>query len=428
MSAEEKTRVMVDIYGTNYKLMSSTSTGYIKTVAAHVDEQMNNIAQLNSRLDTMKIAVLAAVNMADEYFKIKDRLEELVDIRGKYELSQEQTSRLEEQRNRLQTEINEWRQRQEEWKKQESVKDKELVRLAEELDRVTGLERMQNERILELEDSVNQLKQAILEADSREEDLIADRKALNLNNNELRNRLELMKEQQSNQETAQQQAESQVLQLQSRLKQEAAKERDLHAQLTAAKEEINKLRNEHNSWKSRQHRWSEEKQALESRLRSMRMELEESKKNELEATGQQKLLQQEKAEWESMLEHWDSMQKEWDSREVKWKRREQEWEAEQIRLNYAVQGLTSDLDSAAEREADHSRLLEEMQEENGLYQEEISRLKKLLDQERVRKEEAQNEGLREQYEELMDEYEKLKKEYNEWIELVIEKDESSSSQ
>lgn len=72
VNSEEKTRITVDIYGTQYKLMGNSSVGYMKMVAAHVNEHMSKIAKGHPRLDTPRIAVLAAVNMADEWFKQKE--------------------------------------------------------------------------------------------------------------------------------------------------------------------------------------------------------------------------------------------------------------------------------------------------------------------------------------------------------------------
>ena len=77
MNAEDKTRITVDIYGHQYKLKASTSTNYMKRVAEYVNDQMFRIAKGYPRLDSQKIAVLAAVNMADECFRMNEIMEEL---------------------------------------------------------------------------------------------------------------------------------------------------------------------------------------------------------------------------------------------------------------------------------------------------------------------------------------------------------------
>lgn len=75
MTSEEKTRVTVTIYGTQYKLMGTASTpaAHLQMVAAQVDEQMRKISKGFPHLDLPKIAVLTAVNFADE-MSTKDKL------------------------------------------------------------------------------------------------------------------------------------------------------------------------------------------------------------------------------------------------------------------------------------------------------------------------------------------------------------------
>ncbi|MDT2239218.1 cell division protein ZapA [Paenibacillus larvae] len=77
MSAEEKTRIVVDIYGIPYKIVASTSPAYIKKIAAMVNNQMVQISEKDPRLDTPRIAVLAAVNAFDDALTMRDKLENL---------------------------------------------------------------------------------------------------------------------------------------------------------------------------------------------------------------------------------------------------------------------------------------------------------------------------------------------------------------
>ena len=74
MSTNDHNRISVEIYGIIYKLKSNSSERYIKKVAEHVNEQMHRIAKSYPRLDVPRLAVLAAIYMADEYFKINDEL------------------------------------------------------------------------------------------------------------------------------------------------------------------------------------------------------------------------------------------------------------------------------------------------------------------------------------------------------------------
>ncbi|MCL6458827.1 MAG: hypothetical protein K6T85_12540 [Gorillibacterium sp.] len=75
MENEEKTRLTVDIYGTQYKLRGDSSLSYMKRIATLVNDQMHSISSSNERLDTIKIAVLAAVNIADEHLKMREKVD-----------------------------------------------------------------------------------------------------------------------------------------------------------------------------------------------------------------------------------------------------------------------------------------------------------------------------------------------------------------
>jgi len=80
---EDKTKVTVDIYGMQYKLTGQASSGHMRRVADLVDSQMHRIAKGFPKLDTPRIAVLAAVNIADEYLKLKEQFEnESIDLKN----------------------------------------------------------------------------------------------------------------------------------------------------------------------------------------------------------------------------------------------------------------------------------------------------------------------------------------------------------
>jgi cell division protein ZapA (FtsZ GTPase activity inhibitor) len=126
MSAEEKNKTTVEIYGTQYKLVGNSSLRYTKMVADHVNEHMQRVAKGHPRLDTQRIAVLAAVNMADEFFKVKAQMEslqnehdqlkqQLAETSGRVKQQQQQDSgiyeeykKLQEEYLKLQNEFNEW--------------------------------------------------------------------------------------------------------------------------------------------------------------------------------------------------------------------------------------------------------------------------------------------------------------------------------
>jgi cell division protein ZapA len=44
---------------------------YIQKLAAHVDEQMRDVSRSGGAVDSVRIAVLAALNIADECFRLR---------------------------------------------------------------------------------------------------------------------------------------------------------------------------------------------------------------------------------------------------------------------------------------------------------------------------------------------------------------------
>lgn len=64
-------KVTVTIAGQEYNLVATEPAAYMKKVAAYVDEKMNEVLQ-SGRVSLTDAAILAAVNLADEYFKEQD--------------------------------------------------------------------------------------------------------------------------------------------------------------------------------------------------------------------------------------------------------------------------------------------------------------------------------------------------------------------
>lgn len=59
----------VHIYGTEYPVKGNTDVEYIKQVAEFVDSKMREVDQNIAVVSTLKVAILAALNIADELFK-----------------------------------------------------------------------------------------------------------------------------------------------------------------------------------------------------------------------------------------------------------------------------------------------------------------------------------------------------------------------
>jgi cell division protein ZapA len=63
--------VTVEIQGQRYPVRSALEPAYVLELAAYVDDKMRAAADETPTGDSLKIAVLAALNIADEYFHFR---------------------------------------------------------------------------------------------------------------------------------------------------------------------------------------------------------------------------------------------------------------------------------------------------------------------------------------------------------------------
>lgn len=73
--AEKPNLVHVQIFGQTYTVRAGTDPGYVEKLAAHVDSQMNEVSRASGAVDSVKVAVLAALNIADEAFRLREQAE-----------------------------------------------------------------------------------------------------------------------------------------------------------------------------------------------------------------------------------------------------------------------------------------------------------------------------------------------------------------
>ena len=66
--------VRVDIFDQAYNLKGSDPE-YITRLAEYVDTKMRLVASQTSTIDSLRLAVLAALNIADEYHMLKSKLD-----------------------------------------------------------------------------------------------------------------------------------------------------------------------------------------------------------------------------------------------------------------------------------------------------------------------------------------------------------------
>jgi cell division protein ZapA len=64
-------RVKVEIYGQSYTMTGDLDEAYVQDLARHVDEKMHAVAAAMQTVDSIRVAVLAAVAIADELHTLR---------------------------------------------------------------------------------------------------------------------------------------------------------------------------------------------------------------------------------------------------------------------------------------------------------------------------------------------------------------------
>jgi cell division protein ZapA len=72
--AAETQAITVEIYDQTYRLRG-TDRAYVERLAAMVDAKMRAVAAHGRTVDSLRVAVLAALNIADEMARLEDRYE-----------------------------------------------------------------------------------------------------------------------------------------------------------------------------------------------------------------------------------------------------------------------------------------------------------------------------------------------------------------
>ncbi len=66
----------VEIFGQTYSVRAAAEAEYMQELAAFVDRKMREVAQEAATVDVTKIAILAALNIADDFYQFRIRLSE----------------------------------------------------------------------------------------------------------------------------------------------------------------------------------------------------------------------------------------------------------------------------------------------------------------------------------------------------------------
>jgi len=64
--------IPVEIHGQRYPIRSTLDPEYVARLAGYVDEKMRAAADSTPSSDSLRLAVLAALNIADELFRCRD--------------------------------------------------------------------------------------------------------------------------------------------------------------------------------------------------------------------------------------------------------------------------------------------------------------------------------------------------------------------
>jgi cell division protein ZapA len=72
--------VKVQIFGQTYSIRGELDERYVQKLAKYVDEKMHAIADVTTTVDTQKVAVLAALAIADELHSMKSERSDQEDL------------------------------------------------------------------------------------------------------------------------------------------------------------------------------------------------------------------------------------------------------------------------------------------------------------------------------------------------------------
>jgi cell division protein ZapA len=70
-AADATGTIPVSIYGRTYQLRGNEERDYLLELAALVDRRMRETAAASGTADTLKVAILAALNIADDYLQAR---------------------------------------------------------------------------------------------------------------------------------------------------------------------------------------------------------------------------------------------------------------------------------------------------------------------------------------------------------------------
>lgn len=160
-------RVTVKINGVEYNLKGKEDGKYLLDVAGYVDGKFREISANNSKLVTSSIAVLAALNIADELFKCGLEIEEIIKKKNSLE---ERHLTLKERLKELKEDID------------QSAKDR--INEVESLKKIIYSMEEKVSEVQKLQDTIAQLNEKVLEGEKYKSEVNELQKKLKLSEHE----------------------------------------------------------------------------------------------------------------------------------------------------------------------------------------------------------------------------------------------------
>ena len=72
--------ITIEIYGENYNVRGDGDPAYLGELAQFVDARMRDVASQLSTADPVKIAILAALNIADDLYRTRKRQQHATEL------------------------------------------------------------------------------------------------------------------------------------------------------------------------------------------------------------------------------------------------------------------------------------------------------------------------------------------------------------
>lgn len=73
--AEQKRQVEIQVMGQKFLVRSESDESYVARVAQFVDQRMSEVFKNTNSVSSLNVAILAAMNIADDYFRLREEKE-----------------------------------------------------------------------------------------------------------------------------------------------------------------------------------------------------------------------------------------------------------------------------------------------------------------------------------------------------------------